>query len=106
GETWLIPSGVINPLITGSTYTATPVNNPAVDSQFSNWQNEVFGSTVGANTYTFTYTANANSAVTWTNAGAGNSGDIVSVLDTNSGIGYSTIQAAVTAANPSDTIVV
>ncbi len=74
GETWLFPSGTAT-TTDASTLTAAPVNTTG-DSQFSNWQNEVFGATTGANSFTFTYVTDADSNITWLNDGAGNTGDI------------------------------
>ncbi|HVB19720.1 MAG TPA: peptidoglycan-binding protein, partial [Candidatus Paceibacterota bacterium] len=63
--------------------------------------------------YTFNYLDNGNdwswtyttpNGATWINAGSGSTGDIGPVVDTNTGTGYETIQAAVTAAHSGDTI--
>jgi|GEM_PF-6650526 len=96
--------------------TTSPQSITIPDSStagFSWWVNQVFPSVASStgssyvNTYSLTYVTAHNG--TWTDADAvsgGDQGDLGAAVDTNTNTGYPTIQAAVDAASPGDTIAV
>jgi uncharacterized repeat protein (TIGR01451 family) len=108
GENYTIPSST--PLATGYS-TSTPTSTTLADSDtagFSWWVNNVFPSIATSsgsgdvNTYSLTYVTLHDGI--WTDADSGDVGDIGPVVDVNTRTGYSTIQAAVTAASSGDVI--
>ena len=113
GENYTIPSSeVLSPDYSTSTPKSVTLPDSSV-AGFSWWVNNVFPSIAtssGAdytNTYSLTYVTPHDG--TWTDADSvsgGDTGDIGPVVDTNTGTGYSTIQEAVNAASPGDTIAV
>ena len=113
GENYIIPSSAV---LSPAYSTSTPKSVTLPDSStagFSWWVNNVFpkiATSSGAdytNAYSLTYVTPHDG--TWTDAdpaSGGDTGDIGPVVDTNTGTGYSTIQEAVDAASPGDTIAV
>jgi hypothetical protein len=99
-------------LVLNSDYSSTSTQSITIDDSstagFSWWVNQVFpsvASTTGSsyvNTYSLTYVTPNDG--TWTDADSGDMGDLGPVVDTNTGTGYATIQAAITAATAGDTI--
>ena len=112
GENYVIPSGTsLNPLYSTTSTQAITLPDSST-AGFSWWVNQVFPSIATSSgssyvqTYSLTYVTPNGS--TWTDADSksgGDTGDINAVFDTTTGLGYATLQEAITAANSSDTIV-
>ncbi len=113
GENYLFPSSLV---LNSSYSTTSPQTITLPDSStagFSWWVNQAFPSVASSTgsryvqTYSLTYSTPHNG--TWIDADAasgGDQGDIANVEDVTANVGYATISAAVTGANPGDTIYV